>query len=236
MFKACIAFVILLILIQSSVSCAENTNSNVDPEISSIQNIPANEIIFRSSISMNNVESFSFKLTHEKGSGTFIDGLLLTDASGHVTASNDLHVETNMLLGNLSVKGGIINLGTRSFILNPLTNTWTEVTVDSVPFGFFDPKSGLNSMLENAENLKLVSSTSRWYEIVGNISAKSLSAIVGTTTENNVTIMFRVNKDDFRINKVEVTGKLTEDDREDITRTIRISGFDEKLEIHDPNS
>ena len=108
--------------------------------------------------------------------------------------------------------------------------------MDSVPFGFFDPKSGINSMLETAENLKLVSSTSRWYEIVGNISAKSLSAIVGTTTENNVTIMFRVNKDDFRINKVEVTGKLTEDDREDITRTIRISGFDEKLEIHDPNS
>ena len=48
--------------------------------------------------------------------------------------------------------------------------------------------------------------------------------------------MFHINKDDFRVSKVEVIGKLTQDDKEDITRTIKISDFDEKQEIHDPNS
>ena len=221
---------------QLSISCYNNGDSNVHSDLSNLQKISADQIVSQSSISMDNVGSFNFRLTHGKGTGTFIDGLLLTDASGHITASNDVHIETSMLFGNLPVKGGVINLGARSFILNPLTNTWTELPPDSSPFRFFNPKLGINNMLRNAKNLELISSTGNWYVIVGNVSAKSLSEIVGATIENDVTIMFRINKDNFRLNKVEVTGALTQDDKDDITRTIRISGFDEKLEILDPTS
>ena len=234
--KASIALLILIGLLQLSISCSKNTKADINLDISTSQDMSVNEIIVHSITSMDNVESFSFKLTHKDESGTFIDGLLLTDASGHVTASNDLQIETNMLFGNLFVKSGIIKLGNKSFILNPLTDTWLESDSDSSPFGFFDPKSGLNTMLKDVENLQLESSNNAWYEIVGNISAQSLADIVGSTTKNNVTIMFHINKDDFRVSKVEVIGKLTQDDKEDITRTIKISDFDETQEIHDPNS
>ena len=235
MAKASIALLILIGLLQLSISCSKNTKADINLDISTSQDMSVNEIIVHSITSMDNVESFSFKLTHKDESGTFIDGLLLTDASGHVTASNDLQIETNMLFGNLFVKSGIIKLGNKSFILNPLTDTWLESDSDSSPFGFFDPKSGLSTMLKDVENLQLESSNNAWYEIVGNISAQSLADIVGSTTKNNVTIMFHINKDDFRVSKVEVIGKLTQDDKEDITRTINLSGFNEKQEIHNPN-
>ena len=235
MTKAYIAFLILILLVLLLVSCSTNAKADITPDVSKAKPLSPNEIIVRSLTSMDDIRSFNFKLKHNNGSGTFIDGFLLTDATGHVSASDDLHVETNMLFGNLFVKSGIIKSGTKSFVLNPLTNTWLESDAESSPFGFFNPKSGLKNMLKNATNLQLEYSTKPWYEIVGSISAKSLADIVGSTTANNVTIIFHVNKDNFRISKVEVMGKVTKDDKEDITRTINLSGFNEKQEIHNPN-
>ena len=64
--------------------------------------------------------------------------------------------------------------------------------------------------------------------------AKSLSSIVGDTTNNNVTVEITILKKTHLMIKAKISGRLTELDSEGLVRFIEISKFNQTFDIGVP--
>ncbi len=185
-------------------------------------------------ISMSDLESFKFYLYHRNGDGSPLDGLILTEATGLIEKPGNISVEANLLLGNLLVKSGIIYIDNNSFILNPLTKTWENLDSEIGLLNFFSPETGIQSIIAGFSNPVLVMENDESLTIKGIVPAKSLSSIVGETTENNVTAEITILKKTHLMIKAKISGRLTKLDSEGLVRLIEISKFNQTFNIAAP--
>ncbi len=225
-------FICLIIIV--SISCGpQKTNSSIQI-IDSPTPINLEDTLEQVGISMSDLQSFKFYLYHRNGDGSPLDGLILTEATGLIEKPGNISVEANLLLGNLLVKSGIIYIGDNSFILNPLTKTWENLDSEIGLLNFFSPETGIQSIIASFSNPVLAMENDESLTITGIVPAKSLSSIVGDTTNNNVTVEITILKKTHLMIKAKISGRLTELDSEGLVRFIEISKFNQTFDIAVP--
>jgi hypothetical protein len=184
--------------------------------------------------SMSALKSFEFYLHHKNGVGSPMQGFVLSEAVGLIETPDKISVEATLLLGNLSVRGGIRNIGDTSFILNPLTKEWENVNSELGLLDFFKPETGIQSILNSFYNPVLVRQDDEYLVLSGTVPSKSLSSIVGKTTNHEVTVKISILKKSYLMTSAEISGRLTELDSEGLIRLIEISKFNHIFDISPP--
>ena len=219
-----------------SISCV---SVNPNPPSHQIQPSPTPinpvTILHKSGQEMTLLDSFQFELTHRNGRGSPANGFLLSEATGLIEKPEKIRVIATMLLGNLVIEGELITTNQGSFIRNPLTNRWANIEPEVSPLNFFDPEEGIMQIMDNVINPSLQSQDEYHFIIDGALPADTLSPIVGTTTTNNVEVSIWINRESLLMTKAEILGVLHPQDDIGMVRIMKISRFNESLDITLPN-
>ena len=151
---------------------AKSTPTPVDPAV----------VLLESGRAMQALESFHFRLDHEKGF-TALMNLALSEAEGDIVKPDKMAVDLVGGSGGFLIKSGLIVEGDDSFMINPLTEEWEAVPREASPLGFFDPQEGIASMLAAIEAPVLTDSDGRAYSIEGDLPTDALSPLIGPTLD-----------------------------------------------------
>ena len=92
---------------------------------------------------MEGLDSFHFRLHHEKGAMELVAGLVIDEMEGDVASPDKLSVTFSGSLGGLTLEASLITLGDSGYITNPLTGEWESGPTGVSSFGFFDPSKGI---------------------------------------------------------------------------------------------
>ena len=191
-------------------------------------------VLLESGRTMQTLESFHFRLDHQKGF-TALMNLALSEAEGYIVKPDKMSVDLIGGSGGFLIKSGLIVRGDDNFMINPLTAEWEAVPREASPLGFFDPQEGIASMLAAVEAPVLTGFDGRVYTIEGRLPADALSPLIGPTLDGaTVSIEVSISVDGYYLERVVFVGAAKEGEIEGTIRTIKLSRFDEPVTIEAP--
>lgn len=106
---------------------------------------------------MRAVESAHFEMTRT-GAPVTLAGLPFDSAVGRYAAPDSAEAVLSMRAGDLAVEMGTISLADRTWLTNPVTGLWEELTPGTGfnPAVLFDPASGWAALLEDLDDVSFV--------------------------------------------------------------------------------
>ena len=235
MFGKNIYTILIAILLSGAISISCNSGSPISN--TEITKTPE-EILSRSGLTMQNISSFEFELSHKNVTGTRIGDLVFSEATGLISSDNKMLVEGKFLFGNIALSTKLIAINNDIFFLNPLTQKWELPEGSITLLSFFDPEEGIKNLLDSVTPLSMEADSKAYWNIKGSMPASSLSSIIGETTDNDVDVTIWIDKNTYYLTRAIIHGKLNAYDREKTTnkiqRKITISKINEDLAIEHP--
>ena len=170
--------------------------------------------------SMSSVNSYEFKLSHRMGNGSKIDQSL--------TLVNDL------LFGNIPVSAGVVKTRGSTYLRDPLTQKWQVIPRGTNPFDFLDPDKMISSILKGLSEPNLLADEGSFFKIAGQLATTSFDYIFQDPVNEQVNITIWIDSSSFVITRIEIVGKISESDPNNIIRVLEISKYNQVLEIVTP--
>ena len=225
---------VLVLLVLLLVACSNSEAVSV-PTIA--PKLTVSEVVELSKTSMENIDSFSFQLTHDSGHTTLSGALQLSRASGFVeTDGLDLEAEAN--IGRLFVKVEAVVIGRQTWMTNPITGVWSEIAPEDSPFAFLDPVKLVADILGDTQQASYAIDdqiTNGDINILGKIPAKSLAALVGYVSPDEIpNVLLTIDSSSNLLKKVIISGVVQSEDELGTIRVITLSDFDEPSNIEPP--
>jgi len=233
--KKGLALMITIIIISSLCltlpACSE--------EVPTPQPLDASEIINNAIEKLKTINSFHFELVHEGGRTPIVMGLELDEAVGDVAKPDKLKTTIIAAMRGMLVEVEVITIGVTTYMTNPLTKEWELCPSEFSAISIFDPNAGITSILKDITNPAIVESEEgdkvNSYHIKGEIPSESLRPITLSSVEGvNVAVDVWIGKEDFLINQIRVEGQITETEKPGIIRTLKLSNYDQEVEIESP--
>jgi hypothetical protein len=192
-------------------------------------------ILEESGLVMAGLDSFRFRMEHEGGGTPVAQGLVLVRVEGTVVKPDRISAEFGGSLGGFAVKANIISIGPDSYMTNPLNGNWEVVPQEVSPLSFFDPQSGIASIMPLVTQPALVSSNRETHTILGQLKSEDLAFLFGYTLQGaDVTAEAVIDAETLHLLRVTLEGLITPGEAEGVVRIIRLSDFDEPFEIEPP--
>ena len=225
---------VLVLLILLLVACS---NSEAVSVPTTAPKLTASEVVELSKTSMENIDSFSFQLTHDSGHTTLSGALQLSRAGGFVeTDGLDLEAEAN--IGRLFVKVEAVVIGRQTWMTNPITGVWSEIAPEDSPFAFLDPVKLVADILGDTQQASYAIDdqiTNGDIKILGKIPAKSLAALVGYVRPDEIpNVLLTIDSSSNLLKKIIISGVVQSEDELGTIRVITLSDFDEPSNIEPP--
>ena len=197
--------------------------------------ISPTDILEESKNAMSSVKSYRFDLSHRNGNGSQIDqSLTLVTAVGSVNRGEGISLESELLFGNIPVSAGVIKTKESSYLRDPLSQKWRLIPENSNPFEFLDPDKIIASVLDGIYEPNLVSSKDQFFKISGRIATSSLDYILQETVNKEIDLTIWIDRTSFVITRAEIAGRISKVDPDEIIRVIKITRYDEVLDIATP--
>ena len=197
------------------------------------------EIIQRCSTAMGNLNYFHFGLEQSSGSPIAM-GLKMLSASGDIARPDKLKLDISATMGNTAMEVKIITVGKTTYMTNPLSGKWEPLPTVFNAVRFFDPDTGIKAIIGGISSpMRLADeeiSGVACYHVKGSIDSGQLrpitcgAAIGGTSVDTEVWI----GKKDFLLRQIRLRGQITKGEQADITRTMKLSKFDQAVSIKLP--
>ena len=184
---------------------------------------------------MKNVDSFHYRLSHRSGGTALLPNLVLQEAEGDVIKPDKISAEFSGSFGGIAIKSGLITLGEDSYMTNPLTGRWESVPREVSPLGFFNPRKGIASMMEQVDQVSLVPDGKDVYLIRGRLPAEALAPLLGATVKGTtVGVELTIDADEGYLLEAVLDGRVTSTEPEGTVRVITLSKFNEQITITHP--
>ena len=187
------------------------------------------DIVARSTTVMQAQKRFHF-VFDEKNGPRSTTGVHLVFAEGDVSVPDRVKADVSGTFQGLPLRSRLVVAGGKTYIENPLTGKWSEVSINTNPVAFFDPAKGVLAVIRAASQLELVES-----EEVGGVDAHHLQ---GKTTVGSITPLLGnppgtrlvdlelwVDKKTGRLLRLRLSGKVESGDPTGAVRTIELSRF-----------
>lgn len=205
------------------------TATPIDPEA----------LLHESGAVMEALQSFHFLLTHDKGSTRLIEGLEIFEAEGDVVNPDRLYAAFTGELGAFVIKSAIIAVDDANYMQNFLTGEWLPVAPDVNPLAFFDPQKGISAMMSLVERVSLADPEPNGGTLVvvveGALPATALAPLLGSALEDaTVRVRLTIDIDRSYLIEARVEGRVVASDAEDVVRVIKLSRFNEDIDIQPP--
>ena len=135
---------------------------------------------------MGALGTFHFTLDHNKGGGTPLsETVVVTEVEGDVVSPDSISIKFAGTFGRFAVKSSIVTIGDDSYMTNPVTGVWEQVSTGVSPLGFFDPQEGIGAMMTKLQDGVLVSRTPKEYRIDGTLEVEALRPLLGNATHGS---------------------------------------------------
>ncbi len=130
----------------------------------------------------------------------------------------------------------MISVGTVTYMTNPLTAKWEQLSPQFAILSVFNPNTGITTIMRGITNpAKLKDEQSAGvmcYHLSGSVDSEKLTPITGSSVKGTaINVELWVGKDDSLVRSIKLTGKITENEVSGIVRTLSLSNIDESINI-----
>ena len=118
---------------------------------------------------------------------------------------------------------------------NPLTGAWEPVAREVSPIGFFDPQSGIASIMAQVQRPALASHSGGKFVIDGTLPVSALAPLLGAAAQGDtVSARLTIDEATLYLERAVLKGRVTALEADGVVRAITLSGFNEMVEIERP--
>lgn len=187
------------------------------------------DIVARTTSVMQAERRFHF-VFDEKNGPKSTTGVHLVFAEGDVAVPDRVKADVSGTFQGFPLRSRLVVAGGKTYIDNPLTGKWGEVSINTNPVAFFDPAKGVLAVIKAATQLEAVGS-----EKVGGVDAHHLQ---GKTTVGSITPLLGnppgarlvdlelwVDKETGRLLRLRLSGMVEKGEPAGAVRTIELSRF-----------
>jgi hypothetical protein len=198
----------------------------------------ASDILEDASKAAADVDSFHFKLSHQNGSTPLPLNLSLESAEGDIVVPDKLKADVKAEAAGINVSVKIIGIGNQTWVTNPFTRDWQRLGGTNIR-DFADPAALVTGILPAVKDPQIagreeVDGTST-YKLTGTIDSAALSDSLGIAEPGQtVTVEAWIGVEDSLPRRVKLIGRLTEDERENVTRQVDLSRYNQPVDIQQP--
>ena len=119
---------------------------------------------------------------------------------------------------------------------NPLNKEWELLSNEFSAISVFDPDTGIAAILEDMTDLTKLDDEKidaiSCYHIKGKVPCESLRPITLSSIEGvKINVEVWIDKQEFLLHQIRLEGKITDTEKQGIVREIRLSNFDQEVEI-----
>ena len=224
------------LLLALGIACGSDPTPTAIPEEATLT---ATEIMRLAAEGFESLLYFHFEMTHEGGGTPIALGLEMDQVEGDIAAPDRMKATIQAQVRGLFLEVSAITIGDDTYITNPFTGEYEKLTNGITGGGFFDPAKGISAIIREAIGPILLPDDTLdgtpVYHLAGSIRSEDLKSISPDATEGFMLgAEIWIGKEDFLIRKLVLEGRITQDEKENITRTILVSGFDEPVTIDAP--
>ncbi len=194
--------------------------------------LEAEEVVRRASAAMAAMESASFEM-EVRGAPVEIEGLRFAGARGDYSAPASAAAVLEMRVGTATFEMSTIAVGSRTWLTDPLTGTWSELPTGlgfnpAIVFG----SEGWVSLLTKDLDGAAVGSRDGNYLLAGSVGKERVELLTGgIVADQQVSIELVIDSDTFHVLKAEFS---TESDQGTSDWYIELSNFDRGVTIEPP--
>ena len=179
------------------------------------------------------VETASFEMSRA-GAPVTIQGFEFNSAVGRYVAPASAEAVLQVRAGDITVQLGTISVGSRTWLTNPLTGRWEELTPGTGfnPAVLFDPDAGWVALLADLTDVTFVAAEEDGYHLTATVPPARVEVLTaGFAAAQSVPIDLWLDESSGRIRRLELS---TTGDAGVSDWTITLSGYDEPVEIEPP--
>jgi hypothetical protein len=200
-------------------------------------NDPA-EILKASVAAVEGVQTFHFKLDHENGTTPMPLNLELISAEGDVAVPDRVKAEIRAKASALSVRLDVIGIGEDTWITNPFSRRWERLPGAALR-DIANPAALVEALVGSLQDVKLEGRNeidgASTHHLRGSIdSGKLADALPIAEPGFTASVDLYVAESDSLPRRARISGRLSNNDAENIVRQVDFSRFDEPVKIQAP--
>jgi len=179
------------------------------------------------------VETASFEMTRG-GAPVTIEGFEFASAVGRYEAPASAEAVLQVRAGDITVQLGTISIDERTWLTNPLTGRWEELTPGSGfnPAVLFDPQAGWVALLGDLTGVSFGASEGSAHHLAATVPPARVEVLTaGFATAQSVPIDLWLDESTGHIRRLQLS---TTGDAGVTDWTITLSGYDEPVDIEPP--
>jgi hypothetical protein len=141
-------------------------------------------LLERSRTAMAAVETASFEMTRA-GAPVTIEGFEFSSAVGRYAAPASAEAVLRVKAGDITVEMGTISVNERTWLTNPLTGRWEELTPGTGfnPAVLFDPETGWTALLADLTDVSLIATERGTHHLTGTIPGERVNTLTAGIAE-----------------------------------------------------
>jgi len=190
-------------------------------------------LLARSRAAMAAVETASFEMTRA-GAPVTIEGFEFSSAVGRYAAPDSAEAVMRVKAGDITVEMGTISVGARTWLTNPLTGRWEELTPGTGfnPAVLFDPQTGWTAVLADLTEVTFVATENGIYHLSGTIPGERVETLTaGIAEAQSVTLHLWLDDPAGLITRLELS---TTGDAGVSDWVLRLFDYDQPVQIEPP--
>jgi hypothetical protein len=192
-----------------------------------------NDLLDQARASMAAVETASFEMTRS-GAPVTIEGFEFNSAVGRYAAPASAEAVLQVRAGDITVQLGTISVAERTWLTNPLTGRWEELTPGTGfnPAVLFDPQAGWVALLADLTGVSFVATEDDGHHLTATVPPARVEVLTaGFAAAQSVPIDLWLDQSSGRIRRLELS---TTGDAGVSDWSISLSGYGEPVEIEPP--
>ena len=160
----------------------------------------------------------------------------MTRFDGDILRPDRLKATITGTVSGMSIGIQMVSVGTVTYMTNPLTAKWEQLSPQFAILSVFNPNTGITTIMRGITNpAKLKDEQSAGvmcYHLSGSVDSEKLTPITGSSVKGTaINVELWVGKDDSLVRSIKLTGKITEIEVSGIVRTLSLSNIDESINI-----
>ena len=226
--KKSISLVSALILLICAVftGCSSGESASLAPA----------DALAKSYDSMQEATSFHFSMIHSSSGTPISKSILMTNLDGDIVSPDKLQATITGTYSDMTVEVSLITVGEDTYMTNMLSGKWELAPTSFKVLKVFDPSSGVASIIKGLTNVTDVGdekvNKTKCYHFTGEVMSEALAPLTGTTaTGVPIATEVWINKKNFQVVQVQLTGKITDTEVDGITRTLTFSNYNKDIDI-----
>lgn len=199
------------------------------------------ELMERMTEALLDLKTVRFSLTHLEGGTDLGIGLLLTDVEGEAAFPERARLDARAVVSGLRVNVaiGIVQIGEKAFLQDPVSRSWREVDPGSLPFLFAGMNRSVAKAMAVSEEVTLVGTGeldgAPVYILNGTVPSEALRGLVpAAVTGERLQWELVIGQVDSLARRLRLQGVLVSGDTPEMERVLSLSSFDSPVTIEPP--